>query len=216
MSVCVCLCVHREWMSYWDVLQGEMVRRHEEAPSAVPHIPSLTIRYEDVCDTPDATLKAVLAAAGMVWSHGANVPVVNCAPYRAQYLDHMTPKEFEEVVALTQDAITRYGYDGLIAAYRAQREEMSWDIAQPWRPSPSLVSSVNRRCTMPCDVAALCPSWSPEGEEAIPGSTVAAKLLEPPQVPYGEAKARLKAEPAVYIPHRKPVGLDSLKRKWDE
>lgn len=91
--VCVhaCVCVRvifvcapslsycRDWMTYWRVYIDELHGAYRASGGSAPFIPTLIIRYEDLCANPMGVLREVAATAGMqTRTDGAAVEVCGC------------------------------------------------------------------------------------------------------------------------------------------
>lgn len=149
-------------MTFWDDFSEDLQGQHKADPAGVPHIPTLTVRYEDLCEHPDATLAAILATAGVANrtdGRAGSVPA-SCGAFQGKNLAHITPRELDAVINITRPTIERYGYGKLVAAQRALRWEMNANIATPWKGNHSPQTEVEL-CGMECTAAGACPAWHP-------------------------------------------------------
>ena len=194
-------------MTYWDTYQSKLTQAHEADPARAPFIPMLTLRYEDVCADPDATLARVLNLTGLAPRVSGGVSVVGsvaCGPRMGEHLDHVSPRELADIVALTRPTIHAFGYGALVDEYVDRRRAMSDDIALPWKPTGSTVT-YKRMCTLPCDVAAQCPSWNPAAGGPMPGAR-----FTTPALPVGEGEEGRMPPPGVTAPSRRSPFSDRL------
>lgn len=139
---------------------SDLAAAHADSPSTFPYIPTLTVRYEDLCSDAEATLRTVLEVAGLPPRTDGRAPVIeaDCDKYFGKNLAHITPQEFEYVVNLTRPSIDAFGYGELVDAQRAKRREMSADMAVPWQVPPD---GPHRMCSMRCEDAVQCDAWDP-------------------------------------------------------
>ncbi len=98
MDAVFCL-MCRHWMTFWHkALAG--------IQAATPFIPTLTLRYEDVCNNPEQAVQAVASMAAL--NITKPVPQVNCKAFMGKNLGFITPRQFEEVVKVSSEGCLFY------------------------------------------------------------------------------------------------------------
>jgi hypothetical protein len=86
----------RGWARYWAMLYGFLVTQREHDPSV--RRASLVVRYEDLCDRPEATLDATFAHAGLELGAAERAAMAARLSQPSYYQLGFTPEE-EKVIA---------------------------------------------------------------------------------------------------------------------
>ena len=84
-------------MERWDTFRDRVNSAYEGGTG--PYIPTLTVRYEDLCEEPNGVLGEILRVAGMsLRTDGQpNTASAECGQYFGKNLHYISPKDLDAV-----------------------------------------------------------------------------------------------------------------------
>jgi hypothetical protein len=98
----------RGWARYWAMLYGFVLDQRQADPELAKAV--MLVRYEDLCDRPEATLGAVFAHAGLPASPEAIAAMAGRLSQPGYYRPGFTPEEAATIAEETERTRARLGY----------------------------------------------------------------------------------------------------------
>ncbi|MEK0085993.1 sulfotransferase [Benzoatithermus flavus] len=98
----------RGWARYWAMLYDFVLDQREADPALAAAV--LLVRYEDLCDRPEATLASVFAHAGLPATPAALAAMAARLSQPTYYRPGFTPAEEEAIAGETARTRARLGY----------------------------------------------------------------------------------------------------------